>query len=126
MRQLTLLLADLGRGEAALQVIAPLAAAGLADQALLAAHAGALKAAGRKTEAAVVYRQAIASAPASGVAEHNLAAILGDLGRHGEAEAAARRAVAKGLTPPRPGWCSVALCCAWVAARRLKRRSARP
>ncbi|MCU7236354.1 tetratricopeptide repeat protein, partial [Escherichia coli] len=43
---------------------------------------------------------AVAARPASAVAEHNLAALLGDLGRSAEAEAAARRAFAKGGDAP--------------------------
>ncbi|RZJ41166.1 MAG: hypothetical protein EON86_11020, partial [Brevundimonas sp.] len=51
--------------------------------------------------AALVERlAAVAARPASAVAEHNLAALLGDLGRSAEAEAAARRAFAKGGDAP--------------------------
>ncbi|MDO9586640.1 MAG: putative 2OG-Fe(II) oxygenase [Brevundimonas sp.] len=43
---------------------------------------------------------AVAARPSSPVAEHNLAALLGDLGRSVEGEAAARRAFAKGGDAP--------------------------
>jgi len=59
-----------------------------------------LKAEGRLKEAIAVYAQAAAAAPGSGVAEHNLAAALGDAARFPEAEAACRRAFAKGLDAP--------------------------
>lgn len=45
-------------------------------------------------------RRAVLAAPASGVAEHNLASTLGDLTRFAEAEAASARAIAKGLDAP--------------------------
>ena len=97
-RQLTLLLTDAGRAEDALKVITPLMAGrSVADHGLLNAHAAALKGAGRLDEALAVYQKCAEVAPASGVAEHNIAAVLGDLGRSAEAEAAARRAFAKGL-----------------------------
>ena len=59
-----------------------------------------LKAAGRLGEAIGVYAQAVQAAPGSGVAEHNLGAALGDAARFPEAEAACRRALAKGLDAP--------------------------
>lgn len=43
---------------------------------------------------------AVAARPTSAVAEHNLAALLGDLGRSADAEAAARRAFLKGGDAP--------------------------
>ncbi|MFC3071001.1 2OG-Fe(II) oxygenase family protein [Phenylobacterium soli] len=63
-------------------------------------QADALKAAGRLGEAAQAYARAAAQYPRSAVAEHNLAATLGDLARYGEAEARARAAFAKGLDAP--------------------------
>ena len=63
-------------------------------------HGDALKAQGRLAEAIAVYAQAVARAPASGVAEHNLAAAQGDVARYAEAEAGCRRAFAKGLDAP--------------------------
>jgi tetratricopeptide (TPR) repeat protein len=101
VRQLTLLLTGAGRAQEALQVISPLFAAGpVTDQGLLYAYAGALRGAGRDEAALEAHRQAVAAAPTSGVAEHNLAALNGDLGRHREAEEGARRAMAKGLRAP--------------------------
>jgi tetratricopeptide (TPR) repeat protein len=100
-RQLTLLLTEAGRPEEALRVITPLAAgAAVSDHGLLNAQAGALKALGRFDEALAVYQRGVAVAADSGVAEHNVAATLGDLGRSAEAEAAARRALAKGVDTP--------------------------
>jgi len=54
----------------------------------------------RDPQALVERLAAVAARPASAVAEHNLAALLGDLGRSTEAEAAARRAFAKGGDAP--------------------------
>lgn len=59
-----------------------------------------LKAAGRLGDAIALYGQAVQAAPGSGVAEHNFAAALGDAARWPEAEAACRRAFAKGLDAP--------------------------
>jgi len=51
--------------------------------------------------AALAERRArVAAKPSSAVAEHNLAALLGDMGHAVEAEAAARRAMAKGGDAP--------------------------
>ena len=99
-RQLTLLLTDLGRPEDALKVITPVAGPGVTDHGVLHAYAGALKKAERLDEALAVYQRGVDASPTSGVAEHNVAATLGDLGRSVEAEAAARRAFAKGLDAP--------------------------
>src|SRR5690349_1201830 len=63
-------------------------------------EAHALKAAGRLEEAATRYREAVAANPRSGVAEHNLAACLGDQGRWAEAEPHIRAAFAKGVDAP--------------------------
>jgi tetratricopeptide (TPR) repeat protein len=94
------LLADAGRPQEALDVITPLASRPGADLNMLTTYAGALKVLGRTAEAIDAYRRAIAAAPQSAVAEHNLASILGDMERFVEAEAAARRALAKGLDAP--------------------------
>ncbi len=54
-----------------------------------------------RLDVAVDLRQAeVAQRPASAVAEHNLAALLGDMGQAAEAEAAVRRAFAKGGDAP--------------------------
>lgn len=59
-----------------------------------------LKAAGRFAEALELQREAVRLNPASSVAEHNLAATLGDLGRMEEAAETAARALAKGSQAP--------------------------
>jgi tetratricopeptide (TPR) repeat protein len=59
-----------------------------------------LKAAGRLDAALVLYLQAAQRFPLSGVALHNVAGILGDLGQHTEAAEAASRALKMGLDAP--------------------------
>ncbi len=66
----------------------------------LTREAGQLKAAGQMAEALALYRRAAECFPASGVALHNLAGVLGDLGRHEEAAAIAARALKTGLDAP--------------------------
>jgi len=63
----------------------------------LAAHAAALKLLGRREEALPFDEQAIARFPQSGVAWHNYAATLGDLGRGAASKAACEKAFALGL-----------------------------
>lgn len=70
------------------------------DAATLMREAQALKAAGRLDEAVRRYGEAVAANPRSGVAEHNLAACLGDAGRWAEAEPHVAAALAKGLDAP--------------------------
>ncbi len=94
------LLGASGRWSEALAVTTPLAAAGDADETLLSAHAIALRGLGRDEDALAVYRRAAAAFPRSSVAEHNVAAVACDLGRHGEAETAARAAFSKGGDAP--------------------------
>ncbi len=91
-----------------------LLAAGLADEALLllraapeaeavaiqALEASALKALGRLEEALALRLAQTRHLPNSAVAEHNLASLLGDMSRVEDAEAAARRALAKGGDAP--------------------------
>lgn len=91
----------------ALTVIAPAAARADADIHVLTAHALALKALGRRDEAIDVYRRGVQIAPRSAVAEHNLAATLGDAEHFPQAEAAARRAFAKGIDAPQT-WLTLA------------------
>ena len=94
------LLSGAGRPAEALAVTTPLVPAGDASEALLSAHAVALRGVGRDEEALTLYRRAAAAFPRSSVAEHNVSAVACDLGRHGEAETAARSAVAKGGEAP--------------------------
>ena len=63
----------------------------------LAAHATVLKALSRTEEALPLDEQAIARFPQSGVAWHNYAATLGDLGRGAASKAACEQAFALGL-----------------------------
>lgn len=72
-------------------------------------EAHALKAAGRLAEAAERYGAALAAKPSSGVAEHNLAACLGDAGRWPEAEPHIRAAFSKGVDAPET-WLLLARC----------------
>lgn len=59
-----------------------------------------LKRIGRLDVALDLRRAEVTQRPASAVAEHNLAALLGDMGHASEAEAAVRRAFAKGGDAP--------------------------
>jgi tetratricopeptide (TPR) repeat protein len=63
-------------------------------------EAAQLKAAGRFDEALALYRHIAVQSPASGFAWHNLAGLLGDLGRHAEAAETAQRALKTGLDAP--------------------------
>jgi uncharacterized protein (TIGR02466 family) len=78
----------------------PLAEAADASHRALAMHATALKAAQRREEALDFDRQAVARFPTSGVAWHNLAATLGDLGRGRESIEAMERGFRLGLANP--------------------------
>lgn len=68
--------------------------------ATLTRQASELKRAGRLHDAIAVYRQALAVAPATGVAEHNLAAALGDAGAAAEAVSWCEAAIRRGLSAP--------------------------
>lgn len=81
----------------AIKAIEPLAARPDADLETLTAYGAALAAMGRSDDAIAVYTRGTRMSPKSGVAEHNLAANLGDAHRFAESEQAARRAMAKGL-----------------------------
>lgn len=59
-----------------------------------------LKASGRRDEALALYARAAQRFPSSGVALHNLAALLGDLARHEESAQFATRALWTGLDAP--------------------------
>ncbi|HEY3814221.1 MAG TPA: putative 2OG-Fe(II) oxygenase [Caulobacteraceae bacterium] len=93
-------LIETGRAADALPVTAPLAAAPGASHSALAVHASALKALSRKSEALAFERRAARENPNSGVAWHNLAGTLDDLGQTGEARLAVDRAQALGLDGP--------------------------
>ena len=101
------LLLNENRPVEALAAVLPAAARPDADIHVLSAHALTLKALGRFDEAIEIYRRGVQIAPRSAVAEHNLAATLGDEERYAEAEAAARRAFAKGLDAPQT-WLTLA------------------
>jgi len=94
------LLLEGGRAADALEATSMAVSAAGADIAVWTVHANALKALGRHDEALPAYRRASELAPRSAVAEHNLAGVLGDMGRFAESEAAARRAFAKGGQAP--------------------------
>jgi predicted Zn-dependent protease len=82
------------------------------DASTLMREAHALKAAGRLDEAALRYGEALAAKPSSGVAEHNLAACLGEAGRWDEAEPHIRKAFTKGVDAPET-WLLLARCDQW-------------
>lgn len=71
-----------------------------APPAVLGLLAASLRRLNRGLEALPVLERLTALRPDSAVAEHNLAALLGDLGRFGDGEQAARRALAKGGRAP--------------------------
>lgn len=101
-----------GRSSPERAAVDRLIAAGRFDEALAALRRGAdsaatwplqadlLKRLGRLEEALELRRAQVKARPTSSVSEHNLAALLGDMGRHAEAEAAVRRAFAKGGDAP--------------------------
>lgn len=64
---------------------------------MLNSLAEALKVQGNLDEAIKVHQQAALAYPQNGIAAHNLAAILGDAGRHEESAAHARRALSLGI-----------------------------
>jgi tetratricopeptide (TPR) repeat protein len=88
------------RAQEAYALLQPFTALPGADIFVLTAAAQALKALRRYDDAIALYERARRSAPASGVAEHNLAGALGDVQRYAEAEEATRRAFGKGLDAP--------------------------
>jgi tetratricopeptide (TPR) repeat protein len=91
------LLVATDRAAEAAALMAPLAARADADIFVLTAAGDALKALGRFDAAIGLYQRGRDSTPRSAVAEHNLAAALGDAQRFAEAEATVRQAFAKGL-----------------------------
>ena len=88
------------RGSEAVELLGPFVAKGATDLNLLTYYAFALQSIGRFDEAIACMRRAVASSPASAVAEHNLAGALGDAGQLAESESAASRALEKGLDAP--------------------------
>src|SRR6202012_2542751 len=94
------LLLNENRMDEAVAVIEPAGTRPNADIHSLSAYALALTAARRLGEATDVYQRAVQVAPRSAVAEHNVAGALGTEERFAEAEAAVRRAFAKGLDAP--------------------------
>ena len=93
-----LLAAD--RGAEALAIMAPFVNDQTSNLSLLSYYGLALQAAGRGAEAVEVLTRAAKSAPDSAVADHNLAGALMEVQNFVEAEAAARRARARGLDAP--------------------------
>lgn len=89
------LLTAQGRAEEAVRVLEPLR--NVPDYATATAYADALKALGRKGEAAEQHRRAVGIEPANAVAWHNLAGAEGDLQRFAAAEAATAKARGLGL-----------------------------
>ncbi|MEA3009739.1 MAG: hypothetical protein QOJ91_1431 [Sphingomonadales bacterium] len=89
-----------GRIPEALEISGPLVESVEASHDVLALHSAALKLARRPEEALAVDERAARAFPASGVAWHNLAATLGELGRGSEALEALSRGFAIGLDSP--------------------------
>ncbi|PZQ63647.1 MAG: hypothetical protein DI570_08270 [Phenylobacterium zucineum] len=90
-------LLDQGRIEEALTVTTPLASVQETTLRALAMHSTALKGAGRRDEALAYDQRAVRRFPTNGVAWHNLAATLGDLGRGREAVEAMQNGLRLGL-----------------------------
>ena len=88
------------RSEDALAVIEPAARVAGASHSELHVYAALLKKLGRIDDAIEVRRRAVRDFPASAVAEHNLAADLGDVESWEESEVACRRAFEKGGAEP--------------------------
>lgn len=90
----------LGRADDALAVTAPFATESGAPAAVLSVHAAALKAKGDREEALRFSKRAALAAPGSGVAQHNVAALLADLRRFEQAREVAEHALALGIKAP--------------------------
>ncbi len=89
-----------GRAAEALALTAPAAASAQADALLLDAHAAVLKTLERHIEARPFQKLATLKAPQNKVIWHNYAALLNDLGDHGEARKAVDQAMRLGLDAP--------------------------
>jgi tetratricopeptide (TPR) repeat protein len=84
----------------AAETLRPFLGTPAADTTLLSAYGLAQKGLGRLEAAIPAYQNAVAAAPASGAAEHNLAGVLAEAHRFAESEAATQRAFSKGLDAP--------------------------
>lgn len=93
-------LAEAGRVDQALGLLAGITARADAPWQAVSAHADLLKQTGRLVESADLYRRLTDLRPQSVPARHNLASTLGDMGRAVEAEAWCRRAMALGGDAP--------------------------
>ncbi len=93
-------LVNTDRAVQAREVLAPFVAGPDADILVLTADATALKSLRQFDAAVATYERARDASPKSGVAEHNLAGLLGDMQRYADSEAAVKRALAKGLDAP--------------------------
>lgn len=93
-------LIDGGRPADAQAMTAALAESPMADALLLDAHAAALKALERHIEAEPYQKRATLKDPHNRIIWHNYAALLNDLGRHGEARKAVDQAFRLGLDAP--------------------------
>ncbi|GAA0869152.1 putative 2OG-Fe(II) oxygenase [Brevundimonas basaltis] len=89
-----------GRATEATRLLLPALSDPAAPDEALRALAAVLRAGGQAAEAVPALELLARRQPASAVAEHNLAAALGDCGRAAGSEAAARRALAKGGRAP--------------------------
>lgn len=93
-------LLNAGRAAEALALTTPAVASPQADALLLDAHAAILKALERHIEARPFQKAATLKAPQNRVIWHNYAALLNDLGDHGEARKAVDQAMRLGLDAP--------------------------
>jgi Flp pilus assembly protein TadD len=84
----------------ALAVLQPFIGDSSQDPDVHSAHGAALKMLGRLGAASAAYARAADLSPNDGIAEHNLAGVLGDAQDFARSEAATRRAFAKGLDAP--------------------------
>ncbi len=98
--QLVYLLVETEQAPEALELIREFGKDPSAGLSVLTAYAVALKTNRRIAEAIEVFARAVLGSPSSAVAEHNLAAALGDAERFESSAAAAHRAQAKGLVSP--------------------------
>ncbi|WP_292224888.1 putative 2OG-Fe(II) oxygenase [Brevundimonas sp.] len=93
-------LAEIGRVDEAMAILAGITVRGDAPWQAVSAHADLLKKAGRLSDGAEQYRRLTVLRPQSIPTRHNLASTLGDLGQAGEAEVWCRQAMALGGDAP--------------------------